>query len=240
MARLLSQTGFSSASPRSGMAEQGEHAVADHVGSGLVPGEEQQGTARHEFVLGEEPGVLLGLDHGGQHVVGRFRAPGRDEVAEVRVEADYPVVGGRAGTGMVKSRIRSNWPTPASPSKVASTTCCMYGSRAATLRAENARAWSSRLVARVEVGGIVAAHPRVGRVGVREIGLGRYVVSDGHGCPLSRLARRTVADNLDCPAMATQGQDARAATGGSSRSGSVRQRSAERAVGMPAWAPCRT
>ena len=57
------------------MAEQGEQAVGDQVGGGLVPGLEQDGAGGEQFLLAQEVSRLVGSRQRGEQVVTGGGAP---------------------------------------------------------------------------------------------------------------------------------------------------------------------
>ena len=73
--------------PLFGLAEQGEHAVADQVRRGLVAGEQQQVAGREQLGVAQRVALLLRLDHRADQVVARRAAAIRDGVGEVAEEA---------------------------------------------------------------------------------------------------------------------------------------------------------
>ena len=68
------------------VAKQGEEAVADEVGGGLVAGDDQQAQHVQHLALGEPFAFVLGLDECAQDVVAGVGAPLLDDRAEVGVE----------------------------------------------------------------------------------------------------------------------------------------------------------
>ncbi len=68
-----------------GMIEEGGEPVADQIGRGEEPREEEQGDGGEQLLVGEEPVLGLG-DEGGEEVVGRLLAAAGDELDEVGVQ----------------------------------------------------------------------------------------------------------------------------------------------------------
>ena len=71
-----------------GMAEQGEQAVGDQVGGGLVPGLEQDGAGGEQFLLAQKVARLVGSRQRGEQVVARGGAPLGQQLPEAVVDGE--------------------------------------------------------------------------------------------------------------------------------------------------------